>query len=68
MMKIILVQQARLLIEDTKAQMNLNNYYSFQVPESLNEALLFYTDILTFLPEGISCLNCAVFHSREHLY
>ena len=48
--------------------MNLNNYYSFQVPESLNEALLFYTDILTFLPEGISCLNCAVFHSREHLY
>ena len=48
--------------------MNLNSYYSFQVPESLNEALLFYTDILMFLPEGISCLNCAVFHSREHLY
>ena len=36
-------------MEGTKAQMNLNNFYSLQVPESHNQALLFHTDILTFL-------------------
>ena len=55
-------------MEGTKAQMNLNNFYSLQVPESHNQALLFHTDILTFLSKGIFCLNCLVFHSFHFLH
>ena len=41
-------------MEGTKAQMNLNTYYSFQVLEYYTQALLFHTDILTFLSWDIS--------------
>ena len=58
----------RLVMEGTKAQMNLNNFYSFQVLESHNQALLFHTDILTFLSEGIFRPNCLVFHSFHFLH
>ena len=58
----------RLVMEGTKAQMNLNNFYSLQVLESHNQALLFHTDILTSLSKGIFCPNCLVFHSFHFLH
>ena len=36
-------------MEGTKAQMNLNTHYSFQVLEYYTQALLFHTDILAFI-------------------